>query len=147
MSVSLILKASRLQGPLQVPNEFYQKFSYVEETDKPTHERQTYHAMVDFADQAIGNFTKALKAKGMWDQAIIVFSAVSALVLHSIFRGKICVLAIDLRMRLQDNGGPVYWTETPAYPHGGSANNCELQLPRQSSECALLLSEACGQTR
>ena len=64
VSVSLILKASRLQGPLQVPNEFYAKFSYVEETDKPTHERQTYHAMVDFADQAIGNFTKALKAKG-----------------------------------------------------------------------------------
>ena len=81
---SLIRKASRLQGPLQVPNEFYEKFSYVEETDKPTHERQTYHAMVDFADQAIGNFTKALKAKGMWDQTIIVFSAVSALALHGV---------------------------------------------------------------
>ena len=26
-----------------------------------------------------------------------------------------------------DNGGPVYWTLTPAYPHGGSANNCELR--------------------
>ena len=84
VSVSLIRKASRLQGPLQVPNEFYEKFSYVEETDKPTHERQTYHAMVDFADQAIGNFTKALKAKGMWDQTIIVFSAVSALALHGV---------------------------------------------------------------
>lgn len=24
------------------------------------------------------------------------------------------------------NGGPVYWTETPAYPHGGSANNYPL---------------------
>ena len=81
---SLIRKASRLQGPLQVPNEFYEKFSYVEETDKPTHERQTYHAMVDFADQAIGNFTKALKAKDMWDQTIIVFSAVSALALHGV---------------------------------------------------------------
>ena len=39
-----------------------------------------------------------------------------------------------------DNGGPVYWTLTPAYPHGGSANNCELQVPPQASECALLLS-------
>jgi hypothetical protein len=27
---------------------------------KPTHERQTYHAMVDFADAAIGNFTAAV---------------------------------------------------------------------------------------
>ena len=114
-----------------MPNAFYEKFSYVEETDKPTHERQTYHAMVDFADQAIGNFTKALKAKGMWDQSIIVFSAVSALVLHS-FRGKICVLAIDLRMRLQDNGGPVYMNGT------AGANNC---APKPTS--ALLRAQAC----
>ena len=33
--------------------------------------------MVDFADAAIGNFTSALKDKKMWDQSIIVFSAVS----------------------------------------------------------------------
>jgi arylsulfatase A-like enzyme len=31
--------------------------------------------MVDFADAAIGNFTEAIKAKGMWDDMIIVFSA------------------------------------------------------------------------
>ena len=47
----------------------------MEESDKPTHERQTYHAMVDFADQAIGNFTAAAKAKNMWDNMIVVFSA------------------------------------------------------------------------
>ena len=33
--------------------------------------------MVDFADAAIGNFTSALKDKKMWDQSILVFSAVS----------------------------------------------------------------------
>ena len=33
--------------------------------------------MVDFADAAIGNFTSALKQKKMWDQSILVFSAVS----------------------------------------------------------------------
>jgi arylsulfatase A-like enzyme len=38
--------------------------------------------MVDFADSAIGNFTAAVKAKGLWDDMIIVFTA--------------------------DNGGPVY---------------------------------------
>ena len=38
--------------------------------------------MVDFADAAIGNFTAAVKAKKMWDDMVIVFSA--------------------------DNGGPVY---------------------------------------
>ena len=30
---------------------------------------------VDFADAAIGNFTKAIKEKKMWDDMIIVFSA------------------------------------------------------------------------
>ena len=42
--------------------------------------------MVDFADAAIGNFTAAIKAKGMWDDHVIVFSA--------------------------DNGGPVYMNGT-----------------------------------
>lgn len=39
------------------------------------HPIQTYHAMVDFADEAIGNFTKAIRAKNMWDELVIVFSA------------------------------------------------------------------------
>ena len=103
--------------PLQVPDEFFQKFAFVAENDKPTHERQTYvntrdlsiasmyinpiscfyryHAMVDFADAAIGNFTAAIKAKGMWDDMIIVFSA--------------------------DNGGPVYMNGT------AGANNYPLK--------------------
>ena len=32
-----------------------------------------------------------------------------------------------------DNGGPVYWTETPAYPHGGSANNWPLKGGKSST--------------
>ena len=79
------------------------------------------NGMSNFWDESIYNITLALKGNGMWEKTLLIMSG--------------------------DNGGPVYWTETPAYPHGGSANNCELQLPRQSSECALLLSEACGQTR
>jgi arylsulfatase A-like enzyme len=39
------------------------------------HPIQTYHAMVDFADEAIGNFTTAIRAKKMWDDLVIVFSA------------------------------------------------------------------------
>ena len=68
--------------PLEVPASFYDKFDFMADTDRPGHERQIYHAMVDFADEAIGNFTGALKSKKMWDDSIIVFSA--------------------------DNGGPVY---------------------------------------
>ena len=68
--------------PLQVPPEFYHRFDFMADSDNDVKSRQTYHAMVDFADAAIGNFTAAVKAKRMWDDMIIVFSA--------------------------DNGGPVY---------------------------------------
>jgi arylsulfatase B len=61
--------------PLEVPKVFFDKFEFMAASDKPSGERQTYHAMVDFADEAIGNWTAALKAKGMWDDMIVVFSA------------------------------------------------------------------------
>ena len=68
--------------PLQVPQHFLDKFAFMEETDKPTHNRQIYHSMVNFADEAVGNVTTAMKAKGLWDSMIVVFST--------------------------DNGGPIY---------------------------------------
>lgn len=108
--------------PLQVPDEFYKKFAFVAEDDKPTHERQTYHAMVDFADAAIGNFTEAIKAKGMWDDMIIVFSA--------------------------DNGGPVYHNGTAGannYPLKGGpilSSNLLFTLPPLYAD---LLSYSCRQ--
>ena len=43
--------------------------------DQVGHERQNYHAMVKFADAALGNVTGALKAKGMWDNTLLVFSS------------------------------------------------------------------------
>jgi len=51
-------------------------------TDKPTHERQQYASMVSFADTMVGNLTAVFKAKGMWDDLLMVFST--------------------------DNGGPIY---------------------------------------
>merc|ERR1712080_518629 len=68
--------------PLQVPQEYYNKFRFIEPTDKPSNNRQIYHAMVAFADAAVGNVTAAFKTKGMWDNLLMVFST--------------------------DNGGPVY---------------------------------------
>lgn len=37
--------------------------------------KQTYYGMATAMDEGIGNITKALKAKGMWDDTLIVFSA------------------------------------------------------------------------
>ena len=59
-----------VHAPLQVPPEFYHKFDFDAETDKAGNERQTYHAMVNFADTAIGNYTEAIKAKGMWEEMV-----------------------------------------------------------------------------
>lgn len=52
--------------PLQVPQHFIDKFSMIAGNDKPQHSRQYYHAMVNFADEAVGNITDALKSKNMW---------------------------------------------------------------------------------
>jgi arylsulfatase A-like enzyme len=63
-----------VHAPLEVPEYFYNKFDTLIVDDKDGNQRQTYHAMVDFADSAIGNFTAAIKKKEMWDDMIIVFS-------------------------------------------------------------------------
>ena len=60
--------------PLQVPQPFIDKFGFIADTDKPTHNRQLYHAMVNFADGALGNITDTYKRKGMYDDLLIVFS-------------------------------------------------------------------------
>ena len=68
--------------PLQMPRQFSDKFAFMAATDKPSHNRQYYHSMVNFADAAVKNITDALKAKGMWDDTLVIFSS--------------------------DNGGPIY---------------------------------------
>ena len=68
--------------PLQLPDAYMAKFDFMAPTDKPGHERQRYLAMVHFADAMVDNVTAALKAKGMWDDLLVVFST--------------------------DNGGPIY---------------------------------------
>eukprot|EP01006_Ploeotia_vitrea_P031365 TRINITY_DN63688_c0_g2_i1.p1 TRINITY_DN63688_c0_g2~~TRINITY_DN63688_c0_g2_i1.p1 ORF type:complete len:520 (+),score=55.66 TRINITY_DN63688_c0_g2_i1:23-1582(+) len=61
------------------------------------HFRQTMQAMLTCVDQATGNVTAALKAKGMWNNTLMVWSS--------------------------DNGGPQYW-DANNYPlRGGKGNN------------------------
>ena len=60
--------------PLQVPEIYYNRFNFMAKTDY-LHNRQTYHAMVNFLDGVIGNITKALKAKGMWENTLIALQS------------------------------------------------------------------------
>ncbi|XP_019856107.1 PREDICTED: arylsulfatase B-like isoform X2 [Amphimedon queenslandica] len=63
--------------PLQVPDRYLKLFSFIND-----HDRQYYHAMVNYLDDVVGEITDALKNKGMWDNLLFVTSS--------------------------DNGGPVY---------------------------------------
>jgi len=75
-----------LHTPLQVPQ------SYLEKIDElvaaaggakiDTQNRRLYAAMTLYMDEAVADLVKALKAKGMWDNTLFVFTA--------------------------DNGGPIY---------------------------------------
>lgn len=105
--------------PLQVPAEFYDRFDFMAATDLPTHERQTYHAMVAFADEAILNFTMATKKRDMWDNLLIIFS--SGVFAVSMVCGFLrCPHSLICGI-LADNGGPVYFSGA------GGANNYPLK--------------------
>ena len=57
-------------GPLQVPDRYAQKFSFIDD-----HARQYYHAMVEHLDEVVGNLTTALKKRGFWDNLLFVTSS------------------------------------------------------------------------
>lgn len=103
--------------PLQVPEDQLNKFNFMtndeSECSQQTpyiypgfngtyHCRQTYLSMVNLLDDTIGNITTLLKAKGMWNNTLIVLSA--------------------------DNGGPLVLAESGAnnYPlRGGKYSQFE----------------------
>lgn len=87
-----------VHSPLEVPETYWDSYDFI---DQPS--RRTYHALVTFMDEMIGNVTNALKDKGMWENTLVVFSS--------------------------DNGGPIYYNGTGGgnnYPlRGGKASNFE----------------------
>ncbi|EGD73972.1 arylsulfatase B [Salpingoeca rosetta] len=54
-------------APLQVPQAYLDRFQHI-----PDPIRRTYQAMVLAADDVVGNITAALKAKGMWENTLLV---------------------------------------------------------------------------
>ena len=77
-----------VHAPLEVPQEYFEKFNFIAPTDREGYSRQLYHAMVNFADAAVGNLTKALKDKGMWEDTLIVFSSDNGSVQFSSVQSK-----------------------------------------------------------
>ena len=91
----MYLAPASAHSPLEPPPEFlalYPEDWYVD--------RRQYAGLCSLWDSILGNVTSALKAKAMWEETLLVFSA--------------------------DNGGPVYWSIEPSFPHGAGANNWPL---------------------
>ena len=79
-SLGVALELTRLRGqfrslaladPLQVPEEYQKKFSFISDLDN----RRVYHAMVNFLDDNLKNFTDTMKELGMWDNTLMVLSS------------------------------------------------------------------------
>lgn len=95
--------------PLEAPDEFVERYPETYRVD-----RRWYAGMTSYWDAALGNITDVIKARGMWNDSIMVLTT--------------------------DNGGPAYWTSPKVqydypplvpgakkgYPHGGGANNWPL---------------------
>ena len=56
--------------PLQVPNSYLTKFSFIDDSD-----RRYYHAMVNYLDDVVGELVGTLKKKDMWDNTLLVVSS------------------------------------------------------------------------
>mmetsp|Transcript_10214 Transcript_10214/g.26156 ORF Transcript_10214/g.26156 Transcript_10214/m.26156 type:complete len:421 (-) Transcript_10214:5-1267(-) len=98
----MYLAPANSHTPLEVPAEWmapYPQDWYID--------RLQYAGMCSLWDSTLGNVTKALKAKGMWENTLLVFSS--------------------------DNGGPTYWSTTPSFQHGAGANNWPLKGSKVSA--------------
>lgn len=57
--------------PLQAPKAYQEKFSFITDSDN----RRTYHAMVNFLDDQLGNITGTMKSLNMWENTLMVLSS------------------------------------------------------------------------
>ena len=70
----LYVPFNAVHGPFMVPNQYQAPYAKLSGPG-PAHVRPIYAGMVAAMDEAIGQIVTALKAKGLWDNTLIIFSS------------------------------------------------------------------------
>ena len=61
-------------SPLEVPRAYYDRFPFVSNASGPSNFRRLYDALTNYIDEAVGNVTRALRAKGMYDNLLVIMT-------------------------------------------------------------------------
>ena len=66
----LFLSFQAPHAPLQVPKRFLKQYKKIKD-----HNRRVFAAMVSCMDEAVGNVTRALRKRGLWEDTVLIFSS------------------------------------------------------------------------